>query len=351
MKVLALGPLPPPFGGTTVSFDDFRKHITNLPVAVTVIDTNHKSAGSIFSQIRVVIRSWVRVFGMAKKVDVITMHASVVRFAWYGAMLRVIGWVTGKPIILRSFGGSLDIYYAQAGSLTRSLFKLAFANNIILLQTRYLVEYFRKIYGKARIDWLPNCRPIKALRENRSLYKGCFVFVGHVDKSKGILTIVNMLRRHREDGLRIDVIGRIGKGFSQKALYTTPGLKYLGVLAPEDVMERIGNYEALILPTHFRGEGYPGVILEAYTQGTPVVATRWRAIPEIVKDGETGFLIECGDIEQLYQALIRIRGDADLRLKMSKNAIQLAQCFDSEYWHYIKWRDWLASALSGTLLE
>ena len=46
-----------------------------------------------------------------------------------------------------------------------------------------------------------------------------------------------------------------------------------------------------------RWEGFGIVLLEAMLAGLPVVATRVSAVPEVVADGETGFLVEPGDVE------------------------------------------------------
>ena len=58
-----------------------------------------------------------------------------------------------------------------------------------------------------------------------------------------------------------------------------------------------------MLPTKWITEGYPGVIIEAYNVGIPVVATPMGAIPEIVQDGVTGFLTPVGDAHMLAQTI------------------------------------------------
>lgn len=61
-------------------------------------------------------------------------------------------------------------------------------------------------------------------------------------------------------------------------------------------------------------------IIEAMAMGVPVVATRCGGIPEIVVDGETGFLVERGDSTALAQAILRLLSDEDLRKSMGKAA-------------------------------
>ena len=62
-----------------------------------------------------------------------------------------------------------------------------------------------------------------------------------------------------------------------------------------------------------RWEGFGIVLLEAMLAGLPVVATRVSAVPEVVVEGETGSLVEAGDIEAVARELVLLLGDAELR--------------------------------------
>jgi len=68
-------------------------------------------------------------------------------------------------------------------------------------------------------------------------------------------------------------------------------------------LETIQKYDVLILPTFYQGEGYPGVIIEAYSLGLPVITTNWKAIPEIVENRKTGLLIEPRSTAALVDAM------------------------------------------------
>jgi len=83
------------------------------------------------------------------------------------------------------------------------------------------------------------------------------------------------------------------------------------------------------LPTY--GDFLPMVLSEAGAAGLPVVSTRLAAIPEIVQDGETGFLIPAGDVQALVVTLQRLAVDSDLRLQLGARAVAVArQRFDAE---------------------
>ena len=72
-------------------------------------------------------------------------------------------------------------------------------------------------------------------------------------------------------------------------------------------------------------EGLPNVVLEALAMETPVVATRIAGVPCVVRDGETGVLVEPGSVAELAQALARLGGDADLRARFARAGRQMIE--------------------------
>lgn len=63
-------------------------------------------------------------------------------------------------------------------------------------------------------------------------------------------------------------------------------------------------------------EGLPNVLLEALSMGVPVVSSRLAGTPEVVLDGETGLLVEPGDLDQLATAIERLGTDRDMCQRM-----------------------------------
>ena len=57
---------------------------------------------------------------------------------------------------------------------------------------------------------------------------------------------------------------------------------YCDVVEPDNVLDVLWQYDALLLPTYQPGEGYPGVIIEACAVGLPVICTLWHRLPELV---------------------------------------------------------------------
>ena len=71
-------------------------------------------------------------------------------------------------------------------------------------------------------------------------------------------------------------------------------------------------------PSH--ADGMPNAVLEAMAAGLAVVATRVAAVPEMIVDGETGLLVDIGDVTAIRDAIARLIQDAPLRLRLGAAA-------------------------------
>jgi glycosyltransferase involved in cell wall biosynthesis len=73
------------------------------------------------------------------------------------------------------------------------------------------------------------------------------------------------------------------------------------------------------------GEGLPNAVFEALSVGLPVVASKTAKVQGIIRDGETGFLVEPKSPEQLAARMKEILEDETLREKMGKNCLREAR--------------------------
>ena len=84
----------------------------------------------------------------------------------------------------------------------------------------------------------------------------------------------------------------------------------------EDVAPFYAAFDALVLPSG--NEGTPVTVIEALAAERPVVATRVGGVPDVVRDGEDGFLVEAGATDDLAERLGRLAHDPALRARMGK---------------------------------
>jgi glycosyltransferase involved in cell wall biosynthesis len=142
-----------------------------------------------------------------------------------------------------------------------------------------------------------------------------FLFVGRLEKIKGLHTLIPVFRRWRK--ARLVVAG--GGGEAERLRRQAAGdanITFLGPQATPALDRLYRDAIALIVPS-INYEMFPLVMLEAFRQRTPVIARNLGALPEIV--AEAGGMTYSSD-EELIAALERLRADADCRAHLGCRA-------------------------------
>lgn len=101
-------------------------------------------------------------------------------------------------------------------------------------------------------------------------------------------------------------------------------------LGEQDYMENlVGCADLFLLPSE--QESFGLAALEALACGVPVIGTSIGGLPEVVSDGETGFLLEVGDVEGMSRKAVELLGDPELHAAFGRRARERAvHCFDTE---------------------
>lgn len=99
-------------------------------------------------------------------------------------------------------------------------------------------------------------------------------------------------------------------------------VEFLGPRFGDEKWQIFRTSDIFCMPTYFSGEAMPLSIIEAMACGLPIVSTHWRAIPDLVTDGENGFLVPCQDANTLADRLSELLRDHQLRQRMGQAARQ-----------------------------
>jgi N-acetyl-alpha-D-glucosaminyl L-malate synthase BshA len=88
------------------------------------------------------------------------------------------------------------------------------------------------------------------------------------------------------------------------------------------IVDYLSAADVLLLPSE--QESFGLAALEAMACEVPVIASRVGGVPEVVEDGETGFLSEVGDVEKMANDAARLLAEPDLRREMGQRARESA---------------------------
>jgi glycosyltransferase involved in cell wall biosynthesis len=334
INILLIGYLPPPIGGVTVLFkqllDDIKKNDSKYKF--DIIDISHNNT-SIFNKFISYLSLLVILPFKIKNNELITFHATSSSAFKLGPILYLYCKILKKKLIIRKFGGTFDKNFKQKNFVIKWIVKnTIFKADLWLFETKNLIKYFKdKIKN---VEWYPNSRKLQKknyINKRKKAQK--FVFISQVKKEKGVYKIFEASKNLPSD-IDIDLYGPLEHNISEKEindLENKYNANYKGVLEPKNVMEKLKCYDVLLLPTFHEGEGYPGIILEAYSCGIPVITTDWNSINEIVTN-KSGILIEPKNTKQLKEAILKLYNDKKYFQILSKGAYEQGRFFDSLKW-------------------
>ncbi|MCK9861963.1 glycosyltransferase family 4 protein [Paenibacillus sp. ATY16] len=131
------------------------------------------------------------------------------------------------------------------------------------------------------------------------------LFVGRVSLEKGVETLLEAWSGMVEkSNYKLCIIGDGPEKERLEQLYSTDNsVVFLGKQEKESVLEYMQNSMYLIVPSLWY-EGFPMTIIESYSMGTPVLASRIGSLQEVVVSGETGLHFNPGDIEDMRTVLL-----------------------------------------------
>lgn len=199
---------------------------------------------------------------------------------------------------------------------------------------------------KQNVMVVPNYKPIDGLLvkpQGLASGKNRFVFISTISIEKGVNTIFQaieyLLKQKATENFTIDFYGPIDENykreFEDKLQLHHKYCRYLGYLDimgdPQGSYEKLAEYSAMLFPTIYKGEGFPGVILDAYIAGLPVIASDWHMNNEVVRHGKTGLLVTPDSPKQLAEAMLWTMKNPEEVKIMRSNSHNLAASYDVKY--------------------
>jgi glycosyltransferase involved in cell wall biosynthesis len=102
-------------------------------------------------------------------------------------------------------------------------------------------------------------------------------------------------------------------------------ITFMGFLPPQRYFQVLSSTDVLVFPS--MNEAFPMVLLEAMALGKPIVATNMGGIPEVIKDGFNGILVE-RDPKCIADAVIHLCDNRHLYEEISQNSLKTVESFD-----------------------
>jgi glycosyltransferase involved in cell wall biosynthesis len=166
----------------------------------------------------------------------------------------------------------------------------------IAQHTRLISISMNQRVPKPDLPWIANCpNAIEFSLYPVHPHRGDFLlFVGRMSHEKGCHRAVAVAV---ETGLPLKIAGKKREPLEEEYFrqfvepYLSPTIEYLGEVTHGEKVELFQNARATIFPIEWQ-EPFGLVMIESMACGTPVIATRWGAVPEVIEDGVTGVIVD-----------------------------------------------------------
>ena len=201
--------------------------------------------------------------------------------------------------------------------------------NLILTDNKRIIDVLSLSHGydsnKCVVCYQPSqiiSNPKKPINKTSTLR---VLWAGRLDSQKRPETLLEIASEMINDPVEFHVYGTVvlGGGFDPKDFNNNPNIKYFGPFSKG--LRNIPNINHYDLYIHTAShEGLPNIILEAAALGIPVLSSKVGGIPEVIKDGETGLLVDdFSDVESYVSAIRDVLNDRTKVYHLAQKAQEL----------------------------
>ncbi len=161
-------------------------------------------------------------------------------------------------------------------------------------------------------------------------------FIGRLIPDKNPRAVIETSKILSERGLRRISWVVVGDGPERSWMEKMTGelnlpVTFTGTIPPERLTQHLRRSRCLLLPSRF-GEGLPNVILEAMAHGVPCIATDVGGTRDLVRNNETGLLVDPDDTDGFAEAVLKLFSDEELHARMTRACLERVEPF---YWENV----------------
>jgi glycosyltransferase involved in cell wall biosynthesis len=324
VKVLVVGQTPPPYGGQAIMiqkiiegrYNEVELFHVRLAFSKDMEEVGHFKIRKIFHLLQVILSIiYMRIRHNVKVLyyppagpNMIPMYRDLV-------ILISTRWMF-EHIIFHFHAGGLTKLYPKLNPVLRFLFRWAYLEPDGAIVLSELNPPDAEHLKAKRVFMIPYGLEDNFISDDvKEKELPSILYVGTLRESKGILVLIDALAElhRRKVPFRAELMGRFSSArFRDRVVdrmdrhKIASSVKFLGVLSGDDKWQAFAAADVFCFPTFFESETFGLVVLEAMQFALPVVATRWRGVPSLVRDGETGYLVPPRDSTVLADKLAEL---------------------------------------------
>jgi glycosyltransferase involved in cell wall biosynthesis len=209
--------------------------------------------------------------------------------------------------------------------------------NTINLTTGDVLEDFAKRYSKNTYQFVDvMVKPVinnnieKKQNDNLTL-----LFVGRIVEDKGIFDLITVIKQINKK-INLTIIGD-GPDLQKAIDFVKTNnlenqIKFTGQLNHSELSSYYFDSDLVVIPSNNFYEGFPRVIMEAWSHEKPVIVSQVGGIKAFVKNNDNGLIFSPGDKKQLEDCINKILNDSNLLEKITIGAKKMKEVSLQKYW-------------------
>ncbi|MEO8589859.1 MAG: glycosyltransferase family 4 protein [Flavobacteriales bacterium] len=355
LRILVVGQTPPPFGGQAVMIEKLLQGrfsaIRLFHVRMTFSEDMESVGKFAFRKVWVLFTTILRIWWARFRYRTPVLYyppsgpnrVPVMRDI---VLLCCTRWLFSK-VVFHFHAGGVSGYDHELSAPLRPLFRFAYRKPALAIRTAPQNPEDGKVFGAVRDVVVPNGieddRGRVAERTSGPGEPLVILFTGVLIPSKGVEILLRAFDDLVRQGVdaRLQLMGKWGDaGFEEECLaYVSKcGLEerveFVGVKRDREKLAYFAGCDVFCFPSFFEAESFGLVLVEAMQFAKPVISTRWRGIPSVVADGQSGFLVAIKDPAAVVEKLVLLARDPALRRKMGEQGRRIfEQRFTLEAFH------------------
>lgn len=249
-------------------------------------------------------------------------------------LIQLLNWLPKRDVIYWVIGGSVADWIKD-GKVKSNPYKIV---KWFLVEGNRMKSVLKECGFIDNVLVVPNFKNIDYIPQKKCHDGGGwvrFVFLSRIIPEKGcdvIFDAIERLNRRYQDKFSVSFYGPIDESY-HKVFYEymdrLANVSYKGFLDLRLAVnyDELANYDIMLFPTYWRGEGFPGVVIDAFVAGLPVIASDWSLNKDIIEQDVTGFIIPSKDSVALAGVMESIINNQSKINEMSEKCQSAAMDF------------------------
>lgn len=332
LRILLVGPLPPPAGGMANQTRQLARLLSESGIAVELVQNNPPYWPAWIKRLKIIRAAFrlapylARVWHCTGRVDLVHVMANS-GWAWHlcAAPAIWLGRLRGKPVVVNYRGGEAESFFSRQWRWIKPT--LARASTVVV-PSGFLEGVFAR-FGVGTLI-VPNIIDLERFNPGEPSVGGPLIVVTRnlediYDIPTALRAFVTIRRAYPSAKLMVAGSGPRREALEAlaRALGITDAVHFTGHLDNERVVDLYRDAHLMLNPS--LADNMPISLLEAMASGVPVVSTDVGGIPFLVQDGLTALLVPPADPEAMARAALRILGDPALSSRLRAAGLDLVQ--------------------------